>query len=157
MIRDKNNHENYYFNTNPQIYKIMKKKKKNPKTHKNSKQVLKELFSLTIKPNTHIFDIFITFVNKGPMTDREVKNQLKLNDMNDSRPYINQLYRKDAVVEAGSKICPETKRNVRLTGINPDKAAELMTQLGIGPNGQVEMFFPDGSVTPAAHQNTERN
>lgn len=53
-----------------------------------------------------------------PLTDREVKNIGRFEDMNCVRPRINELCHIDygpRLEECGSTICVETKRTVRLT------------------------------------------
>jgi hypothetical protein len=67
------------------------------------------------------------FMSSRPWTDREIKDALRYADMNSVRPRISELVEKGCLEECASKICPITKKRVRLVRIreNNDKQMSL--------------------------------
>ncbi|MBL18697.1 MAG: hypothetical protein CMC82_02560 [Flavobacteriaceae bacterium] len=60
-------------------------------------------------------DIYLTLLKRGKeMTDREVKDELGLGDMNAVRPRITELLKAERLWEVGETKCPVTGKTVRL-------------------------------------------
>jgi hypothetical protein len=56
-------------------------------------------------------------VSALPLTDRQVKDGLRLPDMNDVRPVITRLIKRGKLDEVGDVRDPQTKRKVRLVTV----------------------------------------
>lgn len=57
------------------------------------------------------------FYSKQPMTDRQIKDRLGLEDMNSVRPRITELIADGYVREVGDTICEHTHKPVRLVDL----------------------------------------
>lgn len=49
-------------------------------------------------------------------TDRQIMNELGLPDMNNVRPRITELIKDGRITEMGKRVCPVTRKSVRLVG-----------------------------------------
>ena len=57
----------------------------------------------------------------GPMTDRQIKDALLLDDMNSVRPRITEMVRDGILVEIGSTTCPVTGMTVRTVAMTGER------------------------------------
>jgi hypothetical protein len=82
--------------------------------HQNS---IEAFHSIEDKANRRevVLDVFKR--KQAPLTDRQVKNLLGLDDMNLARPRISELVKSGDLVEMGSMKCPFTGKKVRLTAL----------------------------------------
>lgn len=83
-------------------------------THKNSKETLHKISDLSQRHQ----NIFFTYrQNERPLTDRQVKNKMGLEDMNEVRPRITELIHENFLKECGTAIDEKTRKPVRLVRV----------------------------------------
>ena len=82
-------------------------------THPNSRESHKRVDK--VARQNAILDA-LALENK-PMTDRQIKNYLRMKDMNDIRPRVSELIDAFKLKEVGDTVCRETGRRVRLVAL----------------------------------------
>jgi hypothetical protein len=78
----------------------------------------------------------------GSLTDREVKEYLGLEDMDEVRPRISEMIKIGILVECGERIDLKTRRPVRISRIKlpgEDKQAELFGLAAFNRHSRVKL------------------
>jgi len=84
------------------------------KIHNNSKKSFKDINDLSER-QTAILKLLMDQIH--PLTDREIKQKLGFYDMNQVRPRITELIKKDLIMEVDSVICKVSNKSVRRLSI----------------------------------------
>ena len=104
----------------------MSKWNKIRKTHPNSVESYHE-GRLNGEFNKREWNIMTAFRQMGKATDREIKDFLELDDMNDCRPRISELINHAGLLEeCGHSIDDKTGRPVRVIRIIPKDSAKQL-------------------------------
>ena len=95
--------------------------------HQNSYASYESVIETLSGRHKKIWDAFAS--EKKPLTDRQVKNILGLEDMNSVRPRITELVKKGVLMEDSNTKCPVTGKTVRVCKRNnlsmPPKTMEM--------------------------------
>ena len=85
-------------------------------THPNSKEALENVYNLSSK---HMQVYLVYRQNTKPLTDRQVKEKLGLDDMNEVRPRISELLKENILTEFKNVKDEKTGKTVRTVSLNP--------------------------------------
>ena len=97
-----------------------------PQSHKYQPKTALMSFK-RLKPGKIYMNIIECLRKAGePLTDRQIKERLGKEDMNNVRPRISELIDFDFLIDHAERICPKTKVGVRTLIVNEKKLKEFL-------------------------------
>jgi len=102
--------------------------------HENSRRAYNEIRNTL---NDREMEIYDAFLQNGAMTDRQVRDRLGKDDMNDVRPRISELVQRGLLIELPYKVL-DYKTQIHVRVCRPASVQEFMAHVN---KRQMQMSF----------------